>query len=405
MATFIYEASNKEGVIEKGKFEAESKLEVVQYLEKKNLIPISAEKEGKTKGVKGLSAAFFETVKPVDLIFLVRNLSATIRAGLNIIEALDILIADAGKNIMRKILSQAKFNLQKGQPLSATFVQYKKYFPPVFIGMVKAGEASGRLDESLDKLNSYMTKEYNLVRKIKSAMAYPVILLVASIGVVSMLLFFVLPRLAKSFQMSKVELPLVTKIVIGVSDVFTYSVVLDLAVLAALIWFFTYFRKTKMGKVFFMKVLFKIPVVRDLIKKVALVRLTRTLGGLISSGITIIEALDLTAEAVGNERYKKIILESKEQVKSGVSVSKTFADYRDLFPKLLINMMMVGEKTGTLERVLGTFSDFYEEEVDNTVKDLTTFLEPILLLFMGLIIGVIALSILLPIYQLVGKFV
>jgi type II secretory pathway component PulF len=405
MATFIYEASNKEGAIEKGKFEAESKLEVVQYLEKKNLIPISVEKEGKVKGVQGLSTAFFETVKPVDLIFLVRNLSATIRAGLNIIEALDILIADASKNIMRKILSQAKFNLQKGQPLSATFIQYKKHFPPVFIGMIKAGEASGRLDESLDKLNSYITKEYNLVRKVKSAMAYPVILLVASIGVVSMLLFFVLPRLAKSFQMSKVELPLVTKIVIGVSDFFTYSIVLDLAVLVALIWFFTYFRKTKTGKVFFLKVLFKIPVVRDLIKKVALVRMTRTLGGLISSGISIIEALDLTAEAVGNERYKKIILESREQVKSGVSVSKTLSDHHDLFPKLLINMMIVGERTGTLERVLGTFSDFYEEEVDNTVKDLTTFLEPILLLFMGLVIGVIALSILLPIYQLVGKFV
>ena len=348
---------------------------------------------------------FFETIKPIDRIFLVRNLSTTIKAGLNILEALDIMIADAAKNVMKKILNQAKFNLQKGQPLSATFIQYKKHFPSVFVGMIKAGEASGRLDESFDKLNVYLTKEYNLTKKIKSALAYPVILLVASMGVVSMLLFFVLPRLAKSFQMSKVELPFITRLVIGISNIFTYSIILDLAVISLVVWFFIYFRKTALGKKVFLTVLLKIPVARDLIKKVALVRFARTLGGLISSGITIVEALNLSAETVGNEFYKKIILDSVEQIKSGIPLSKTLSNHHNLFPKLLINMMTVGERTGTLEHVLLTFSDFYEEEMDNTIKDLTTFLEPVLLLFMGLIVGTIALSILLPIYQLVGKFI
>lgn len=405
MATFIYEAADKEGFIEKGKFEAESKSDVVQYIERKNLIPILIEAEGEIRKFKGLRLSFFETIRPTDRILMVRNLSATVRAGLNILESLDILIADAVKNIVKKILSQAKFNLQKGQPLSATFIQFKKYFPPVFVGLIKAGEASGRLDESLDELSRYLIKEYNLKKKIKSALAYPVILLIGSIGVITVLLLFVLPRLAKSFQMSKVELPFATKMLIGVSKIFTFSPLLDLAAVAGLVWFFLYFRKTSLGRRFFLKVLLKIPVARDLVKKVALVRFSRTFGGLLASGITVIEALDISAEAVSNETYKKIILDSREQVKAGIPLSKIFKNYPAFFPHLLINMMTVGERTGTLEHILKTFSDFYEEEVDNTLKDLTTFLEPLLLLFMGLVIGTIALSILLPIYNLVGKFV
>jgi len=404
MATFIYEAANKEGFIEKGKFEAESKSEVVRYLERKNLIPIFIDIEGEVKKFRGFQFSPFETIRPIDRILLVRNLSATIKAGLNILESLDILITDATKKLIKKFLSQAKFNLQKGQPLSATFVQFKKYFPPVFVGLVKAGEASGRLGENLDELSRYLIKEYNLRKKIRTALAYPVILLIGSIGVITMLLLFVLPRLAKSFQMSKVELPFITKTLVSISKIFTFSPLLDLAVAVGLIWFFIYFRKTFLGRRFFLKLLLKIPIARDLVKKVALVRFTRTFGGLMASGITVIEALDISAEAVSNETYKRIILDSKEQVKAGVPLSRIFKNHSDFFPHLLLNMMAVGERTGTLEHILKTFSDFYEEEVDDTLKDLTTFLEPLLLLFMGLVIGVIALSILLPIYQLVGKF-
>ena len=404
MSTFIYEASDKEGNIEKGKLAAGNRREVVEYLGRKNLIPIAIEKEGETTTIKGLSFVLFETVKPIDRILLVRNLSATIKAGLNIIESLDILIADFTKNVMRNILTQAKFNLQRGQPLSSTFAYYKKYFPPIFVGMVKAGEASGRLDSTLEELGGYLIKEYNLVRKVRSALAYPAILLVASAGVITLLLTFVLPRLAKSFEMSKVELPFITKALIEASDVLMYSPVLDLLAVAALFCFFIYFRRTPTGRKIFLKFFMKIPMARDLVKKVALVRFARTLSSLLSSGIGVIEALNISAEAVSNETYKAVILGSVSQVKSGVPLSKIFGNYPKLFPHLLINMMAVGERTGTLEHILKTFSNFYDEEVDNALKDLTTVLEPILLLFMGLVVGLIALSILLPIYELVGKF-
>lgn len=404
MSTFIYEAFNQDGLVVKGELDIKSKKDVAEYLENKNLVPIIIQEKGEIKEVHRLSSSVFERITIPDRIFLLRNLSAMIKAGLGLIESLDILITDAEKDLMRKILTTAKFNLEKGQPLSATFVYYKKYFSPIFIGLVKAGEISGRLAESLDELVQHLVRDYGLRKKVKSALAYPFILLVASIGVVFSLLFFVLPRLTVSLQRSGAELPLITKIVLKVSNTLIYSPILDVLFIGASIMLFVYLRRTDLGREIFARIIFRVPIVKDLIKKVAIIRFARTLASLIESGIGVIEALELSAHAVGSSVYKKAITESIEQVKNGVPLSKSLRQSQKLFPHLLVSMMAVGEKTGTLSDVLKNFSNFYEEEVDNTLKDLITFLEPILLLIMGLIIGAIAISILLPIYQLVGKF-
>ena len=196
---YSYEASDKDGVAVRGEFEAEDKAEVVEYLQKKNLIPVSIEGEGEKRGKElSLSSNLFETVKPLDRILLVRNLTAALKAGLGIVEAIDILIVDTTKDVMRKILAQAKINLQNGQPLSQTFAFYPKYFPPVFVGMVKAGEFSGRLDGTLEELGTYLAREYNLAKKVKSALAYPTFLLVAAGGVGTLLPSFVMPRLPEA---------------------------------------------------------------------------------------------------------------------------------------------------------------------------------------------------------------
>lgn len=405
MAIFIYEAVDKKKSTIKGKIEASHKAEALSSLTVKGLSVLSLEKEGEVRGAGRLSLSLFETIKQSDLIFLARNMAAMLKAGLNIIEALDILISDTEKKILKKILNDAKFNIQKGQPLSATFAHYKKYFPRVFVGLIKAGEASGRLSDAFAELSQYMTREFSLKRKIRSAMAYPTILVFGSVGIISLLLFFVLPKLAKSFAMSKVELPLITKIFMALSGALNYSVALDIGALVFLIWLFVYGRKTEAGRVVVFKILLKIPIAKDLVKKTALVRFSRTLGGLISSGLTIIESLQLSAESVSNDIYKKAILNSMEKVKKGIPLSKALKDYPELSPHLFVNMLAVSEKTGTMENVLRTFSDFYDEEVDGALKDLTTMLEPLLLLIMGLVIGAIALSVLLPIYQMVGKFV
>lgn len=404
MSLYVYEATNKEGEIIRGEFEAVDKGQVVEYLERKNLIPVAIDEKGAVRKSGGLSFALFERITALDRIVFVRNLAASVRAGLSVVEALDILINDTDKNLMRNIMIQAKINLQNGQPLSATFSAYRKYFPVVFVGMIKAGEASGRLEHTLEELNHHLTREYGLIKKVKSALAYPVILMIASVGVIALLLIFILPRLIKTFKTSGVELPLVTKIMIKISEALTFSPILDVAVVFVSAWFFIYFRKTKIGRRLLLKIYFKLPIVSALMKKVALVRLTRTLGSLISAGLPITEALQLSADSASNDTYKNAILKSKEQIKSGTPLSKILEQYPKLFPRFLTSLILVGEKTGTLEHILKNFADFYDEDIDNTLKDLTTFLEPLLLLFMGLVIGAIAISILMPIYQLVGEF-
>lgn len=402
MPIYLYEATQSDGAPVIGEMESDSKQAVIDYLGRRNLIPISIAEKGHAKG--SILSFSFDKITPQDRILLTRNLATSIKAGMSIVEALDIMIADSSKQIMKEILLTAKTNVQSGQPLSATFAAYSKYFPSIFVGLLKAGEASGHLDDNLEELARQMAKDYALERKVKSAMTYPLILFVGSALAVTLLLGFVLPKLAKTFVQSGVQLPLLTRIFVQIGEIITYSWALDLFILALVIYFFAHFRKTKLGKKIVAFILFKTPVLRELVKKSALVRLTRTLGSLLKSGMTINESLTLTGESVGNDRYKHAVLLAKKQVLGGVPFSKTFEDFPELFPRFLTSLILVGEKTGTLENILKIFADFYEEELDNALKDLSTYIEPVLLLAMGLVIGAIAFSILLPIYSLVGQF-
>lgn len=406
MAIFIYEAYTREGAIIRGEYEGASRDEVIAHLAKRDLSPISVEAihHGRGKKNGALSFVLFERIGPVDIMFLVRNLGATVKAGLSIVEAMDILIADAEKAAMKRVLQEAQALIKNGQTLSVGFSSHAKLFPPIFMGMLRAGEASGQLDHALAELGKYLSKEYNLRSKIKSALMYPVILLVASGGVVALLLMFVLPRLTKAFESSGVTLPFITKVFLGISALLTWSYALDLIVVLGLAWFFLYFRTTRAGKNILFWLISRLPVASDLTKKVALVRFSRTLGNLMGSGISAVESLELSALSIGNHAYTSALASAVADIKNGIPISDSIAKFPDLFPRLLISLVIVGERTGTLSDILITFSDFYEEEVDNKLKDLTAILEPALLLVMGVLVGSIAFSIILPIYQLVGHF-
>lgn len=404
MPIFIYEGYNRDGAIVKGEYEADTRDGVADYMLRRDLTPVSISPLRGGKGGLGMSISLFEKITSVDILFLVRNLSATVKAGLSIVEALDILIADTEKKIMKDTLIEVQALVKNGQPLSAGFDNYKNDFPPVFLGMLRAGETSGQLAHTLAELGQYLSKEFALRAKVKSALMYPVILLSASVGVVSLLLIFVLPRLTKAFASSGVELPFVTKFFLGLSSMLTYSFLLDGAVLVFLIWFFLYFRTTRTGKKFFFWVISHIPVASELVKKVALVRFTRTLGNLMSSGLSAVSSLESSANSIGNQKYEVAINAVVDHVKNGISISDALSKFPDLFPRLLVSLTTVGERTGSLSEILVTFSDFYEEDVDNKLKDLTAVLEPALLLIMGIMVGAIAFSIILPIYQLVGHF-
>jgi len=405
MPYFTYEAINRDGETVTADINAANQEDVVAVLSRKRLTPVRIEvKQSNTTGFGQVNISF-ERFTSLDRIILVRNLATTVKAGLSILEGIEILIADATKKITRQILTSARSNIQNGQSLSKTFEDNEKYFPSIFVGMIRAGEVSGQLDHTLDELSHNLVKEYNLVKKIKSALAYPVILLVASAGIVGLLLTFVLPRLIKTFTQNKVELPLSTKILVAASNALTYSFILDAVVIIALgfgVWFL---RKSRPGKRALSWLGFKLPVVRNLIKKIILVRFTRILGSLLSSALPIEEALLLSANSLGNHRYQEAIVASVKEIKSGLPLSESLRKSPELFPHFLTSLIAVGEKTGTMDEVLKTFADFYEDDVDSALKDLTTFLEPIMLLIMGLIVGGIALSVLMPIYKLVGNFV
>ncbi len=406
MTTFIYEAYNKDGSISRGEHEGDDRHDVIEYLSKHALTPISIKRlhsVGSGKGI--LSIQLFESIKPVDIMFFVRNLATTTKAGLSVVESLDILIEDTEKPVMKKTLQEAQAMIKSGRLLSDGFESHASSFPPIFMGMLRAGELSGQLDRTLAELGGYLSKEYELRSKIKSALTYPAILLVSSAGVVTLLLMFVLPRLTKAFLSSGAELPFVTKLFLAISNALTFSYILDFAVIAGLTWFFIYFRTTALGKKFFFWILSHTPVASALIKKVALVRFSRTFGNLVGSGLSALEALELSSQSIGNRSYTLAIEAAAEDVKNGVSISESFAKFPELFPKMLISLMTVGERTGSLQSILTTFADFYQEEVDTSLKDLTAILEPMLLLIMGLLVGSIAFSIILPIYQLVGNFV
>jgi len=406
MSTYIYQAYNKDNKIINGEYEGSSREEVATHLSKHFLTPVSIKLIGSTSKKGGLlSLSLFDSVNTVDILFLVRNLSTTIKAGLSIVESLDILIKDTKNKLVKKILQSVLSMIKNGQSLSLSFEAYKDSFPPIFIGMIKAGEVSGQLDKTLKELSKYLSKEYSLKSKVKSALAYPIILLVASTVVVALMLIFVLPKLTQSFASSGVALPWITKVFMSVSNALTWSMTLDISVVIALVWFFVYFRTTKIGKKIFFSAISNMPVAGELIKKIALVRFARTFGNLIGSGLSVIDSLEISSQSMNNINYTKAISSVIDDIKSGITISESLSKYPKLFPNLLVSLITVGERTGSLEEILINFSDFYDEEVDNQLKELTSFLEPVLLLIMGLMIGSIAVSIILPIYQLVGNFV
>ncbi len=406
MATYKYEAYDKDNKIVNGEYDALSPKEVMDYLVSRSLTGVSIQSiDTVAKNKSILDTEFFEHLSSVDIVFFVRNLATTTKAGLSLVESFDILIKDTKKKLVKKILLGVQSMIKNGQTLSFAFTRYENLFPPIFIGMIKAGEVSGQLDKTLAELARFLSKEYSLRSKVKSALTYPIILLSASAVVVFLMMVLVLPKLTKSFASSGVALPLITKIFLFISNILTYSFILDGIVIIGLIWFFIYFGRTKMGKRFFFYVISHTPVASDLVKKIAVVHFARTFGNLIGSGLSAVESLKISAQSVNNQKYTEAIEKVIEDIKNGIPISVSLAKFPALFPSLFISLMSVGERTGTLEEILVTFSDFYEEEVDNTLKELTAFLEPVLLLIMGLMIGSIALAIILPIYQIVGHFV
>lgn len=402
MSLFHYLASNKDGKINEGEIEADSQAAVLEYLEKHELMPVSVKEKKAAKKIN-LQIGLFDRINYLDKIVLTRNLATMIKAGIGMSDAVEIMLEDAQKPALKKIFSRAKTNLEKGLQLSETFAAYPQYFSPVFVNLVRAGEASGNLENALNQISEHLKKDSELRKKIRSAVAYPAVLMAASFGVMVMLVTVVLPKVSRVFAQSNIKLPFLTRALLNVSDIFMKNWITGIGILIFLAAAVFFIARSNAGKSFLFQIFGKTPLVKLLMQKIALTRFTSVLYSLLSSGMPIIKALEITADSVGNSAYKKIIQDmTKNEISKGVSFGGSLKRRPEYFPRLTTSMIAIGEKAGNLEMMLKTLSEFYEEEVDRVLKNMVSVLEPLLLLAIGLVILVLALSIIMPIYQMVG---
>ena len=344
-----------------------------------------------------------QKVKIKDLAVFFRQFSVMIDAGLPLVQCLEILATQQENKTFQKVLTGTRTSVEGGSTLSAAMKQYPKVFDPLYTNMVEAGETGGILDTILQRLSSYIEKNVKLQRAVKSALVYPVGVITIAAAVITLLLWKVVPIFAALFAGLGVDLPLPTKIVIALSN-FVGSIfgLLIFAGFIASIFMIKVWYGTPAGRMAIDTVILKLPVLGILMKKIAVARFTRTLGTLISSGVPILEGLDITAKTSGNAVIEVALTKVRKSLEEGKSLTEPLKD-SEVFPGMVTQMIAVGEQTGAMDAMLQKIADFYEEEVDAAVKDLLTALEPIMIVFLGLVVGGVVISMYLPLFSLIGK--
>ncbi|MCK4501267.1 type II secretion system F family protein [Candidatus Babeliales bacterium] len=403
MPIFNYKAKNKEGSDIIGKIEAININVASKILSERGLTVVNLKRKRRIKFFDKYFGKFFNRIPVKDLLFFLRELSVLISANIPLIQSLHIIEKQIENKMLRGVILEVADDVEGGSKLSDSLGRFPDIFDSFYINIIKSGETSGKLDEVLNYLTEEEEKNYDMMKKIKGAMIYPAFIFTSLIVVGIVMMVFVVPKLTKVFTQSNLELPWTTQLVIKMSSFISGNIYLIICFLIAASLSFLYFRKKKKVQNIISEIFFKIPFVSELYIKIILARFIRTLGTLLSSGINILKALDISAETVGYNKYHKAIKELSKEIGRGVSISNAMRKRQDLFPYMLINMVSVGEKTGNLDSILNELAIFYEEEVDNSIKNLISLIEPLLLLIMGLIVAAIAFSVITPIYQLVGS--
>lgn len=400
MPQYTWEAVTKEGNRRSGEFDAPTKQMVLQELERQHLLPVKVEEKTVEKAGKKAKAPKGK-IKTVDKILMCQHIAVMIRAGIALNPALDILVNDAESEALGVFYKDVQKRVRRGESLWQAFAAHGDLMPQYVIGLIRAGEASGQLADAFEQASDQLKREYTSRRKAISALFYPAILLFMSIFLILFLFLFAVPRLADALSSVSNELPFFSRLVFGTSAALTSN---PLIVFSSLILFFAaigFFAVSKTGHKMFAQLAWRIPFVRSFLKKFAVARLSRTLGALLDSGLPAVESLEITAYSVGIHKMEEVILETRDRIRRGASFGDAFRNYPEYFPHLLTGMIAVGEQSGQLSTLLLTISSFFEEDADRALQTLVGLIEPIMLLAMGLIVGTIALSVILPIYQLV----
>ena len=351
---------------------------------------------------------FFKKIKASSLflrvpiqgqVIFARHLAVIAKAGIPLLESLKILQKEAHSKSLKTILETTIDDVSSGQFLSASLDKYKNIFGNLFINIIRVGESTGILPENLNYLADELKKKQELRRKIIGALIYPIVILVATLGITGLLTVFIFPKILPVFKSLNVELPLTTKILIVISEILTnYGALAFLGIIVLIISFWLVL-KLKTVKFYYHKFLTYVPVLGSMVRNVNLSNFCRTLGLALKSGIRVVEAINITGESLTNTVYKKELAEAAEEVRKGGSLAPFFSRNEHLFPAVLSQMISVGETAGNLSETLIYLSEFYESEVNESTKNLSNVLEPVLMIFMGAIVGFVALSIITPIYE------
>lgn len=405
MPIYTYTARTKDGQLKNGELSAPDEHALALLLREQGLLltQSSTPRQGAAPGKKSLFKMELGGVPMIDKILFTRHLSVMLDAGLSLARALRVLGQQSGKKYFGQVLRDIQKRVEEGAAFADALQAYPRVFPRMFTSMVKLGESSGNLSRVLNELSIQLQKTYNLTRKIKGAMYYPIVILLTMIGIGTMLIVYVLPKLIDVFENLGAELPLMTRLLISTSKFLTanwlYFLIGGVILVIILILAF----RTEKGKTGMSSFGLKIPKIGGVIRKINLARFCRTFSSLLRSGIPIVDSLKIVADTLGNMKYRQAVLAASEEIKKGTGISKAFQPYDNIFIPIVLQIMAVGEETGKLDEVLSKLAEFYESEVDQEMANISSIIEPILMLVLGGGVGLLAVSIISPIYSLSGN--
>ncbi|MFZ2770088.1 MAG: type II secretion system F family protein [Minisyncoccia bacterium] len=403
MIKYSYQAKDKDGKTYVGFHYANNRIELYAHIREEGGSVLSVTELKGGFDLDSIIASIFGGVKTHDKILLARNLGSMIKAGLAVTRALAVMEKQTKNKILAALLRDLANDVSKGETLSDSMKKRPHIFSQLFVSMVKAGEESGNLADSLEIVASQLDKSYTLVKKIRGALIYPAVILSAMIIIAILMLIYMVPTLTSTFKGMGVTLPLSTRIIIYMSDFLVKHTFLVIAGIIGLIAFVIMFFKTVIGQRVLDLLTIKLPAIGPITKEVQSARTARTLSSLLSSGVDVVVAIGVTIDVVQNVFYKKVLEEARVAIQKGEPMSTIFDKNDDLYPPFVGEMVAVGEETGKISEMLLGVADYYEKEVDEATKDLSTIIEPVLMIIIGAAVGIFAISMLAPTYSLVNN--
>jgi len=396
--TYVWKGRSPNGEILSGEYVSESKDELVNYLRKRKIIITSVREKSKQMNIR-LPGSNRVSVK--DLGVFTRQFATMINAGLPMVQCLDILSQQAEKEFLKQSISTVMTDVEGGSTLGEAMQKHPKMFSQLYVNMVEAGEAGGILDLILNRLATYLEKADALQRKVKSALTYPTVVCIVAVGATIFMLMFIIPTFAKMFTDFGGTLPMPTRIVMGMSNFLrNFWYLLAMGVAGFVVGFQRYY-KTEGGRRNIDRMMLRVPALGPVVRKGAVARFTRTLGTLISSGVPILNGLDITARTAGNKVIEEAVMQTRESISQGNTIAEPLKA-AGVFPPMVTQMISVGEQTGALDEMLEKIASFYDDEVDTAVDAMTSIIEPVMIVVMGVIVGGMLIAMYLPMFKLVG---